>query len=96
MPRQTPTKSRLANASLAPVSAAGARRILPSASAVVVMPCALPAQWRSRAIGSAPSITTLYSLALVVSASGKGFAIAKQHQAVAWYAPASPTRFAFT
>ena len=32
----------------------------------------------------------------VVPASGKGFAIAKQHQAVAWYAPATATRFAFT
>ena len=32
----------------------------------------------------------------VVSASGKGFAIAKQHQAVALFAPATATRFALT
>ena len=32
----------------------------------------------------------------VVSASGKGFAIAKQHQAVAWDAHATATRCAFT
>ena len=32
----------------------------------------------------------------VVSASGKGVALAKQHQAVAWHSPATATRCAFT
>jgi len=75
--------SRLADASPEPVSAAGARRFLPSSSPIAAM-----RRWQSQA-WCQQRITALLSPGSVVSASGKGFAIAKHHQAVALYTPAT-------